>query len=146
MVTATQHIALNVVDMDKVVPFYEKVLGLKKTADFEMDGLFLDTVQGCENMRYRIVKLVSPEGFVIEILQSMNHQEAPQTSNCLQHTGLRHFAYEVDNVDAAYKIVTEAGYKTISAPCTSENKSMRLFFVYDPENNLVEIMQLKNII
>ena len=145
MVKATHHIALNVIDMDKVVPFYENILGLKKISDIEMEGDFLDTVQGKKNMKYRIVKLVSPENFMIEILQSLNHNEKPQTENCLQDAGLRHFAYEVDDVDEAYKIVTKAGYKTISEPCTSEDKSMRLFFVYDPEFNLVEIMQLENI-
>lgn len=145
MVKATQHIALNVIDMDKVVPFYEEVLGLKKIADLEMDGHFLDTVQGKKNMKYRIVKLVSPENFMIEILQSLNHQEKPQTGNCLQDAGLRHFAYEVEDVDEAYRFIKEKGYETISEPCTSEDKSMRLFFVYDPEYNLVEIMQLENI-
>lgn len=145
MVKATAHIALNVTDMDKVVPFYEKILGLKKIDDFEMTGHFLDTVQGKENMRYRIVKLVSPENFMIEILQSLNHEEKPQAGNCLQDCGLRHFAYEVEDVDEAYRKIKEAGCDTISEPCTCEDKSMRLFFVYDPEYNLVEIMQLKNI-
>ena len=145
MIKSTQHIALNVIDMAKVLPFYENVLGLKKVSDTEMTGDFLDTVQGKKNIRYRIVKLVSPENFMMEILQNLNHDEKPQTENCLQNAGLRHFAYEDDDVDEAYKIITEAGYKTISNPCTSEDKSMRLFFAYDPEFNLIEIMQLRNI-
>ena len=142
MITGTHHIGLNVTEMDKCVDFYENVLDLKKTADFEMTGNFLDTVQGKSDMDYRIVKLESPEGFFIELLQDRGHETAPQTENCLQDAGLRHFAYEVEDVNEAYAWVVAKGCEVISEPCTSEDGSMRLFFVRDPELNLVELMQL----
>ena len=79
MIKAAQHIALNVMDMDKIVPFYEDILGLKKISDIEMEGDFLDTVQGKKNMKYRIVKHVSPDKFMNEILQILNNNEKTQT-------------------------------------------------------------------
>ena len=66
----------------------------------------------------------------------------PQRENSLQAAGLRHFAFLVDDVDEKYREIQELGCETISEPCTSEDGSMRLFFVRDPEMNLVEIMQL----
>ncbi len=141
MIKATNHIGINVTDMEKCAAFYEKVLGLKRVYDDEMAGHFLDTVQGKSNMRYHIVKFISPEGFMIELLQDLNHTVALQEENCLQNAGLRHFAYEVDDVEAAYEKVKKLGFDTISEPCTSEDGSMRLFFVRDPEQNLVELME-----
>ena len=141
MIRATNHIGICVSDMEQCIPFYEGVLGLKRVYDDEMTGHFLDTVQGRENMHYRIVKFASPEGFIVELLQDFAHVCKPQTENCLQDGGLRHFAYEVADVDAAYQRVKAAGCATISEPCTSEDGSRRLFFVRDPELNLIELMQ-----
>lgn len=137
----TDHVAINVENMEVCIPFWEDVMGMRFLSDTIMYGSFLDTVQGKNNMKYRIVKFASPEGFVLEILESLNHKELKPDKNTLQKTGLRHFAFEVDDVDAFYKHVKIAGCETVSEPCTSEDGSMRLFFVRDPEYNLIEIMQ-----
>ena len=71
MIRATNHIGICVSDMEQCIPFYEGVLGLKRVYDDEMTGHFLDTVQGRENMHYRIVKFASPEGFIVELLQTL---------------------------------------------------------------------------
>jgi catechol 2,3-dioxygenase-like lactoylglutathione lyase family enzyme len=143
MITNTQHVGICVTNIEKIIVFYRDILGLKLTADFEMAGKFLDTVQGKSNMNMRIVKFVTPEGFMFEFLQDRGHVVAPQKENSLQAAGLRHFAYEVDDVDQMYEKVKVAGYETISTPCTSDDGGMRLFFVYDPELNLVEFVQTK---
>lgn len=142
MVQEMHHIGLCVTKMEEMMKFYEEFLGLKKVSDFTMQGKFLDTVQGKPQMDYWIVKYETKNGIVIELLQDRGHEVEPQTENSLQAAGLRHFAFLVDDVDAEYKRVKERGYETISEPCTSEDGTMRLFFVRDPEMNLVEIMQL----
>ncbi len=141
----TDHVAINVADADRCIPFWKDVMGLEQIADFEMEGKFLDTVQGRSNMRYRIVKFVSPEGFMLEVLESKNCAMPAPFRSVLQDTGLRHFAFEVDDVDAMYEHVRACGCETVSEPCTCEDGSMRLFFVRDPEQNLVEIMQFDNL-
>jgi len=141
MIKGTHHIGFCVTDMEHCITFYEEILGLKKVADFEMKGKFLDTVQGKDGIDYRIVKFESPEGFILEFLQDRVYKVEPQMENCLQDAGLRHFAFEVEDVDKIYEKVRACGCETISAPCTAEDGSMRLFFVRDPENNLVELMQ-----
>lgn len=140
----TAHVAINVVDAERAIPFWRDIMGLKLIADFEMEGNFLDTVQGKQDMRYRIVKFVSPENFMLEVLESKNHVMPAPNKSVLQDTGLRHFAFEVDDVDAMYEHVKKYGCETVSAPCTSEDGAMRLFFVRDPEENLIEIMQFYN--
>ena len=141
MILKTDHVAINVTDMEKCIPFWRDVLGLKQTHDFYMTGNFLDTVQDKTDMEYRIVKFVSPEGFMLELLEDHGHYVEPQKKLTLQDAGLRHFAFEVDDVDAAYKRVKKAGCETVSKPATCEDGSMRLFFVRDPEQNLIELMQ-----
>ena len=141
VIKATNHIGLNVTDMEACIRFYGGLLGLRKISDEMMTGKFLDTVQGKPNMKYRIVKVASPEGFFIELLQDFNREVEPEHDNCLESAGLRHFAYEVDDVDAMYEKVTAFGCSTISKPTTSEDGSMRLFFVRDPEGSLIELMQ-----
>ncbi|MBQ3574482.1 MAG: VOC family protein [Clostridia bacterium] len=141
----TVHVAINVVDAEKSIPFWRDIMGLKMIADFEMEGKFLDTVQAKENMRYRIVKFVSPDNFMLEVLESKNHIMPAAAKTVLQDTGLRHFAFEVDDVDAMYKHVKKCGCETVSEPSTCEDGSMRLFFVRDPEENLIEIMQFYDV-
>lgn len=142
MVKEMHHIGLCVTNMEEMMKFYGECLGLKKVSDFTMKGKFLDTVQGKSQMDYWIVKYETINGIVIELLQDRGHEVEPQTENSLQAAGLRHFAFLVDDVDAKYEEVNKLGCETISEPCTSEDGSMRLFFVRDPEKNLVEIMQL----
>ncbi len=142
MVKEMHHIGLCVTNMEEMTKFYEGVLGLKKVTDITMKGKFLDTVQGKSQMDYWIVKYETINGIIIELLQDRGHEVKPQTENSLQAAGLRHFAFLVDDVDEKYREIKEMGYETISGPCTSEDGSMRLFFVRDPEMNLVEIMQL----
>ena len=142
MVKEMHHIGLCVTCMERMMPFYEEILDLKKIEDFTMEGEFLDTVQGKPGMDYRIVKFQSSEGMIIELLEDRGHQVPPQNENSLQAAGLRHFAFTVDDVDSCYGYMKTYGYETISKPCTSEDGTMRLFFVRDPENNLVELMQL----
>lgn len=141
MILKTVHVAINVTDMEKCIPFWRDILGLEQTDDFYMKGTFLDTVQDKTEMEYRIVKFVSPDGFMLELLEDHGHYVEPQKKLTLQDAGLRHFAFEVDDVDAAYKRVKKAGCETVSKPATCEDGSMRLFFVRDPEHNLIELMQ-----
>lgn len=143
MLKRAHHIGLCVIDIDTCISFWKDILGLKQTADFNMKEEFLDFVQGKEDMDYRIVKFETPEGFMIELLQDRGHVVKPQIENSLQAAGLRHFALEVTNVDEFYDKFLKRGYKTISAPATSKDKSMKLFFVRDPEENLIEIMQFQ---
>lgn len=144
MIKKTHHIGICVTHMEKMVRFYESFLQLKKTEDFTMTGKFLDTVQGKTGMDYWIVKFEDPQGMIIELLQDRGYEVKPQTENSLQAAGLRHFAFEVADVDEQYQRAKGLGCDMISEPCTSEDGSMRLFFVRDPEMNLVEIMQLYN--
>ena len=142
MITKTHHIGVNVTDMEAIIHFYGHILGLSMTGDTTMQGTFLDTVQGKSDMDYRIVKFSTPDGIFAEFLQDRGHETAPHPKTSLQAAGLRHFALETDDVDAFYQRIQSFGCETVSAPCTSEDGSMRLFFVRDPEYNLVEIMQI----
>jgi catechol 2,3-dioxygenase-like lactoylglutathione lyase family enzyme len=141
MIKRTDHVAINVTDVEKCIPFWRDVLGLEQMHDFMMDGEFLDTVQAKTQMNYRIVKFKSPEGFMLELLEDKGHTVEPAKKLTLQDAGLRHFAFEVEDVDTAYEHVKKAGCETVSGPSTSEDGSMRLFFVRDPEHNLIELMQ-----
>ncbi|GHV24565.1 hypothetical protein AGMMS4952_00410 [Spirochaetia bacterium] len=137
----TLHIGMNVSDMEKCIPFYRDILGLKQVADIRMCNDFLTTVQG-KKVDYRIVKFESPGGFIVELHKDFLQDISLPKENRLQDTGLRHYAYEVDDVDKFYDRVRSFHCETINPPCTSDDGSMRLFFVRDPELNLVEIMQI----
>ena len=141
MIKRVDHVAINVTNMEICIPFWRDVLGLEQTHDYVMAGNFLDTVQAKKGMEYRIVKFVSPEGFVIELLEDHGHYVEPQKKLTLQDAGIRHFAFEINDVDAFYERMVKAGSETVSEPSNCEYGSMRLFFVRDTEHNLIELMQ-----
>jgi catechol 2,3-dioxygenase-like lactoylglutathione lyase family enzyme len=132
---------MNVSDIEKCIPFYRDILELKQVADIRMCNEFLTTVQG-KKVDYRIVKFEALGGFIVELHKNFLEDIRPLETNSLQDTGLRHYAYEVDDVDTFYNHVKTMGCQTVNPPCTSDDGSMRLFFVRDPEQNLVEIMQI----
>ena len=110
---AVNHVTYNVVDKEKATKFCVDVLGVQqipKQVDAE-----------------HIIWLQLPSGAMVHIVET---PEGPSTPS-------HHGAFEVDDIDAAAKIVQQKGIETTDI--TTRNDGQRVFFLNDPEGNRIEI-------
>ena len=110
---AVNHVTYNVVDKEKATKFWVEVLGVKqipKQVDVE-----------------HIIWLQLPSGAMVHLVET---PEGPSTPS-------HHGAFEVDDIDAAARVVQQKGIETTDI--TTRNDGQRVFFLNDPEGNRIEI-------
>jgi len=142
MILATRHTGIVVRDIEESLRFWRDVMGLKVEVDFREKGAFIDTVQGLCGVDLRILKLRAPDGSTIELLEDAAHPTRAPEHNRLCERGIRHVAFTVADIEAAWKRLQEAGCDVLSAPVTAPDGKARLFFARDPEGNLMELVQM----
>ena len=142
MIRATRHMGIVVDDMDTCLHFWRDVMGLKVVADFWERGEFIAKVQNLSDVRLHMIKLVAPDGSMIELLKDEAHPTPPPERNRLCDRGLRHVAFTVADVAHAWSILKENGCDLMSEPVESPDGNARLFFARDPEGNLMELVEV----
>ena len=104
---AVNHVTYNVVDKEKARRFWVEVLGVKqipKQVDVE-----------------HIIWLQLPSGAMVHLVET---PEGPSTPS-------HHGAFEVDDIDAAARVVQQKGIETTDI--TTRNDGQRVFFLNDPD-------------
>jgi len=142
MILETRHVGIVVQDIDACLHFWRDVMGLKVAIDFWEEGEFIDTVQGLEGVKVHMVKLTAPDGSMVELLKDESHPTAPAERNDMCDRGIRHIAFTVADVEESWRVLRERDCEVLSKPVTSPDGKARLFFVRDPEGNLLEIVQM----
>ena len=144
MLLNTRHAGIVVHDLDRMLHFWRDVMGLQVVIDFWEEGSFIDTVQGLSGVRLHMIKLRAPDGSMIELLHDEAHPTPPAHAgrNDLCDRGIRHLAFTVADVEAAWETLRREGCETVSEPVTAPDGKARLFFARDPEGNLIEIVQV----
>lgn len=142
MILATRHVGIVVHDMDAALHFWRDLMGLQVDVDFRAQGSFIDTIQALNGVDLHMIKLCAPDGTMIELLHDSAHPTPAPASNRLCDRGIRHLAFTVADVQDAYERLREAGCETLSAPVRAPDSKAQLFFVRDPEGNLLEIVQV----
>lgn len=112
-----QHIAISVSDMDKALEFYSGLLGLEVLMDMEMEGdPAIEAILGVKDLKMRYV-IFNNAGGKINLLEFKN----PKGKNVAEKLrpydkAIHHIAFSVDDIEAAYKELSEKGVEFISPP------------------------------
>lgn len=120
------HIAINCVDFQKSRDFYEHILGLKMLeivdcGDFEISYLALPAGGRLELFNYRGKNKV------------ISHEESD--------SGLRHIAFQVENVAAHEKELIAAGVQITLSTCDLPNLGARVLLFLDPNGVTIEFCE-----
>ena len=108
-----------ITDIEKIVAFYQKALGLKVERTKEAsDGSFVSTILGD-----------GISDFQIELTWLKDH---PQPYDLGENES--HICFEVDDYQKAYEL-----HKKMGCICF-ENKEMGLYFINDPDDYWIEIL------
>jgi catechol 2,3-dioxygenase-like lactoylglutathione lyase family enzyme len=147
------HVNIVVQNLEQAIAFYTRVLGLEKTFEIELEGEWIERVTGLPHCRAQCVWLsCAGQQFRLELLQYLTPQgEALQVNSLPYIAGLRHLAFETDELDAVIQRLEEFGTTLISPPVEvpfpvgAPGLRKRLFYFYDPEGVLLEIAEYSGV-
>jgi glyoxylase I family protein len=138
------HVNIVVTDMARSEQFYGGVLGLRRGFECRLEGEWIDRVTGVTGARAHCVFFEPEAGGRVELLQYLSPEGEPLPPNRLPFTpGLRHVAFQVDDLDALCERLLAAGVPLISAPVevpfrVANAGRKRLCYFHDPEGVLLE--------
>lgn len=129
-------------DMERSLKFYRNLLGLKVVKDFSEKGDYIDSILGLSGVNLRMVKLVTDDGSMIELLQYLSHPNQPPIKSEICDLGCSHVAFAVDNLYEEYKRLSENGIKFNCSPYISPDGYAKVTFCHDPDGISIELVEV----
>jgi len=140
LIVRAHHAALCVQNFDAARDFYVGVLGFE--VEDEMDRRSepaLGDVVGLPGAMVRWGMLVR-DGFRLELFKYYT-PEGRAVPNRQCDAGYTHLAFEVRDVDEAYRRVSAAGYSTTCAPQVLRGGRTKVVYLLAPEGSVVELIE-----
>lgn len=137
------HTGIVVQDLPGMIAFYRDTLGL--TLLWERAGVpgFSAHMFKIEGARTRAAMLETPAGNQrLELLRFEAPERPDQHSAEIGH-GTAHVSFLIEDIDALYKRLTEAGVRFVNTPATLDNElgHIRAAYANDPEGNWLEFLE-----
>ena len=136
------HAGIVVPDLDQGIDFYQKLLGLTELFRFEWDQSGTADVEKVINLSESAAKAVMLAGdnFRIELFEySAPEQQGDPASGRACDPGIRHIAFQFDDIQAACQRLLQAGGSMHREPV--QLGSTWAIYCRDPFGNIVELMQ-----
>ncbi|MCM2359449.1 MAG: VOC family protein [Geobacteraceae bacterium] len=133
-------------DIDLMLKFYVGVLGLKVVADAntapEMSKRFGATPHG-----YRIVRLQTPYGERIKLVQPNNRPPKPEPVPLwvYERHGFAYLTFVIADMKDVVKRLKEHGVKLVSEEPVEVRKGVFAQYSLDPEGNYVEFVEYPDV-
>ena len=139
------HVNIVVRDLEGAVTFYSRVMGMEQTFATALEGAWIESVTGLKDAQARCVFLQFPHyDFRLELLQYISPQAEISPHNSLAHSpGIRHLAFETNEMDVLIARLQVATVKFVSPPVTvpfpvGNRGTKRLCYFHDPDGTLLE--------
>jgi glyoxylase I family protein len=131
------HVCIEVSDMERSLPFYRDVLGLRVIFDVALAGPGMEAVTGEGGARGRMVGCLVPGSRVtIELLCYGHRTQAGR--GAARGPGYSNLALTVADLDAAHAALAARGVRP-RPPV--EVGGVRMFFVADPDGTPIELIE-----
>ena len=141
-IVGMRHVGIVVRDMDRSLPFYRDLLRLEVWADFTDDSEYISELTKLPGARVRMVKLRTPCGVSVELLQYLSHpllKPERLPSNAL---GCSHVAFQVDDIERTYAHLVKAGVQFHCPPRISPDGGAKVSYCRDFEDVLIELVEI----
>lgn len=141
------HVNICVDDLARMVAFYRDLLGLRVVREITIGGDWIGSVTGLENVQADVVYLQGEGPTGLELI-CYRHPARPRPAGLeLANTpGVRHIAFQTENLDAVAAALQAAGVPLVSrvqeVPTEQVDfagRRKRIVYCHDPEGNLVEL-------
>ncbi len=121
---AVNHIGINTVDLKVSEKFYSEVMGFAFVGEVDLGGDYVAYMKVDENT---MIELFLTEG------------DLPVHLPADGNTGLKHIAFDVDDVDAWYESLTAKGYVMTLEPTDIPAIGKRALLFRAPDNVIIEL-------
>jgi catechol 2,3-dioxygenase-like lactoylglutathione lyase family enzyme len=145
MVSRIRHVGFVVNNIEKSLLFYNGILGLEIYKRAIENDFFISQLTGIKNVKLEWVKLIIPEGGLIELLQYHSHpgkQSSEQNLASLSNKiGCSHVALTVESLDYIYQNIISNGYITKSKPLIAPGGKAKILYCHDPDGSILELIE-----
>ncbi len=126
--------------------FYVNILGMKEVFETSLEGEWFEAITHLKAPKAHCIFLQpDSKNCTIELLEYQHPATLEQESSlsqCLYTQGIRHIAFEVDNIELIYKKALEYGVEFISPPTKVPlelvPRGKTLCYLKAPDNIIVE--------
>lgn len=139
------HINIVVADLQRAADFYASVFGFARGFSARLEGEWIETVTGLAGARAECLFLESPDGGArLELIRYDAPDAATAPALGPHERGLRHIAFEVEEIDATLERVRTLGIVPFSAPVevpfrVANLGAKRLAYFHDFDGTIVEV-------
>ena len=134
------HIGLVVEDLDETVRFFE-LLGFDCGEPSRFGGDWIERITGVEDPTIEVVMVRGPDGKdVFEVVRFESPVAAAEPSPAANRPGLRHVAFQVDDLRRVVDRARESGWDTVGEIVNYEEMYL-LCYVRGPEGLIVELAE-----
>jgi catechol 2,3-dioxygenase-like lactoylglutathione lyase family enzyme len=142
MLKKLDHINIVVSNLQKAKAFFIQ-LGFSVLDEAELEGEWISKVVGLEHVRARYVQLASPGTETnLELIEysSPVSERDPEMSRANQ-IGLRHIAFEVEDIESVVQNLQAQGIQFFSPVQTYAKKGKKIVYFLGPDGILLELAQ-----
>ena len=142
MLKTYRHTGIIVSNLKKSSFFYEKLLKLKRVSRIVESGVYFNRLTNTKKLRADILKVRSKDNIIIEIIYYMNRKKKiKKKPNNMIEIGTMHMCFTVSNINKMYQNMKKNGVKFFSPPLKSPYDPVSTCFCYDPDFNLVQLVE-----
>ena len=139
------HIAIMVSDLELSCQFYRDLLGLQKIELYEEQNIAgASAAHGLTDVHLKLCIMAAPDNPEITLhLSQISQPECPSGRGEIHHVPSAHICFTVTDIQSTYETLISAGVEFVSAPVAwpAEKGGWTLCFLYDPDGNLIELVQ-----
>lgn len=143
------HIGISVLDLDKMLSFYEQGTGYKLIKRFSVsNNKDADALFGQDSIAYEKAILQGPN-MLLEFTEFANQSDTVITKRSPAGPGMTHTCYQSSQSRSNYQTFTDAGISMLSRgtePIDLGGYGVTYAYGYDPEGNMIELEQMADIL
>lgn len=132
MTLTPHHYGISVKDLEASIAWYGTHFGFQERSRFV-------TEDGNLKIAY-----ISNGSFEIEVFEQKNSTETPkidqEVGSSFSVRGYKHFAFQVDDVDAYWEHLSQNGHDLVTPPTTNADLGVRYCFIRDIDGILLEFL------
>ena len=136
-----RHVGIPVSNLSTAEAFYRDVLGFREVADFpDCRGSHYETLTGVPGASIHIRYLELPTGDRLELLAYDPPKASPGPA-AANDVGRWHLSVTVNDLHALYVRARAQGVVFVSEPVRSPDGVVDVCYCWDPDGNLVELVE-----
>ena len=140
---AVRHFGIVVRDMERSLPFYRDLLGLRIVSSMAESGAHLERMLSLPNVHVHTVKLAAENGSsLVELLEFESHPDESPQSRTICSVGPTHVAFTVEDLDALFGRLTRHGVPFNSSPQQAPDGHAKVAFCQDPDGTPIELVEI----